>query len=705
MATAASSEPEIEQSQVSELPPLQESQELEDIVAVVEEEEEENKNDSGGSTAVSGDSTSKEHESVVTPDVGEFERSSFGIHLKRQAHLCKLALQDRYKYLPESVSEIGLAFEEFLFNPVTEADKKQQEARLNLFPPFVIPECTACYSSFFSIMPLPFSCIANRTGTAKLKKLKEIEKYDYLPKFDGDLFVIADGLGGEVTAIDSLPRKTRLVNLDFDYDRLRVVKEKLTYVTQFAYPALNIPPKIHKALVEGLYKPIQTGSEAVEEVGYVFDDNVILSMISDDVKTGRDPLELIAEFRKNLLRAIQYVAPLQLMQAIFRNAGFIKKVQEILHYTFHHGYVRLIAGITQRNLSNFVTFHGMTFENRNNNSCLHTTLDLNDGEDYMVDCIFLFLIMTWQTMMGIWQQNLNDGNMGMLTNILKAHGPALIRAFTTEKISAVIVDWISDNKELIKIFHQSAPDFTSQTQLNNFRNFVLARSNIAGCIVPAMVKDFVPIDFKESPPRLWQHVYLLHLSYYLYNHGDYCQTFFFTDTDTKCPENEVFCNCNLCAPHRVPLYNAALHNEILAIGTFDFYVPDKDGKGGQRLTLTPGMWANKYLDHFYPDDYYPFEVKKYLDYPELFKREPTACVITKPNVLSSIQQLQRQRTKFLLERGSGIYLDPQTGENLSDTKLLSQSSGLPKKQLSSSSKARRGVTQDKEEEKKKKNTR
>lgn len=626
------------------------------------------------------DETNKEIEQAaesMSSEAGEFERGSFSIHLRRQAQLCKLALQSKYKYLPESVSQIGAVFEEFLFNPLTSEDKKQQEARMNFYPPFLIPECTACYSSFFTIMPIPLSCLANRTSTVKMKKLREKEKFDFLPKFDADLFVIADGLGGEVTATDPLPRKTRLVNLETDSSRLVNMKEKLAYVTQFAYPALNLPPKIYRALITCLYKPFQTGKEELEDVDYVFSDEVVRGILCETLPemsslSDKELSKLVSDFRKNTLKAIQYTVCLKIMQRVFRDAGFIKKMQEILHYTFHHGFIRFIGEITQKNLSNFVTFHGMTFENHNNNSCLHTTLDLNDGEDYMVDCIYLFLVMTWQTAMGIWQQNLNDSNLEMLTKLLRSKGSSLVLYRDVESMAEAIAEWITDDYELVKIFQRTLPDFISQTQITNFRNFILARSNIAGNLIPALPRDFVPLDFKESPPRLWGHVYLIHLSYFLYNHGDYCQTFFYTDSETKCPENEIYCNCNLCAPHRTPMYNPALHNEVLAIGTFDFFIPSDDGKGGQRVTLSPGMWANKYLDHFVAEEFFPFTVCKYLDYPEKFTKEPTACVITKPAVLSSIQLLLRKKEKFLLEKGSGIYLDPETGDNLSDAKLLSQ---------------------------------
>lgn len=644
------------------------------------------------------DST-KHEENTLSSGVGEFERSSFGIHLRRQAQICCLALNSKYKYLPESVSQIGQAFEDYIFNPQSKEDKMQQEARLNFYPPFLIPECTARYNSFFSILYVPYSCAANRTGSAKLKKLKEKDKFDVLPQFNEAMFVIADGLGGEVTATDSLQRNNRLVNLDLDYERLRIVKDKLKYVTQFAYPALNFPPKIHKELLSSLYKKFQTGKEEADDVDYIFPNHVIAELAQE--KFG-EPLEepellvLASDYRKNVLRAIQYVAPLKFLQSLFRHPGFVKKIQEILHYTFHHGFIRLLGDITKKNLSDYVTFHGMTFENHNNNPCLQTTLDLNDGEDYMADCIYLFLVMTVQTVMGIWQQNVNNKNLSLLSNLLKEKGSDLIFAKDVDEMADKLVTWITDNGQLIEVFQEASPDFISQTQLQNFRSLILARSNIASCIVPVLPRDFVPIDFKESPPRLWSHVYLLQLSYFFYNHGDYYQTFFFTDSENKVPENEIYCHCNLCAPHRSPAYNIALHNEISAIGTFDFFVPE--GKSGHRLTLSPGMWANKYLDHFVGQEFFPFEVKKYIDFPELFKEPMTACVITKPQVLSSIQSLQRRKEKFLLEKGSGNYLDPQTGDLLCDTKLLSQSA--PSRKHHAKSKLARSNSTNKAKEEK-----
>ncbi|AAX51183.2 100K [Turkey adenovirus 3] len=610
---------------------------------------------------------------LMNRDLGEFETNSFSIHLRRQAQLCKLALQAKFKYLPESVAEIGDAFESFIFNPITESDRKQQEPRLNFYPPFAVPERTATYNSFFQIMSLPFSCLANRSGSKKYKTLKSITKFEVLPKFESDMFVISDCLGSEVSATDSLPRKTRLVNLQSDNIRLMSMKEKLKHVTQFAYPALNIPPKIYKTLIETLYKPIQQGED--DESDYVFSDDdvrqVFISNLEDFEKfTDGEIGELTNCFRKNLLQAIQYVLPLKLMQGTFRHPCFVKKLQEMLHYTFHHGYIKLISSITGHNLSKYITFHCMTYENNNNNPNLHTTLDLNDGEDYMVDTIFLYLIMTWQTAMGVWQQNINEKNLASMKDFLTKNGPKLILCRDSDSMADMLADWITDGGVLLQIFRDALPDFMSQTQLNNFRTFILARSNIVSCMVSTVVKDFVPLDFKESPPQLWPHVYCLRLSYFFYNHGDYQQIFYWDDN--KPTENEIFCYCNLCAPHRTPMLNTALHNEILAIGSFDFFVPSSDGKGGERVTLTPGLWANKFLNHFVSSEYFPFEVKKYVDHPECFKIPPTACVITKPEILSSLKEIKKRREKFLIEKGSGIYLDPQTGDNLSDAKIVSQ---------------------------------
>lgn len=604
-------------------------------------------------------------------DGGEFAENAFSIHLKRQAQLCKLALQAKYKYLPESVSKIGAAFEDFIFNPKSKVDKEQQETRLNFYPPFAVPEVTANYFSFFNILSVPFSCCANRTGTEKLRKVREVTKFDYLPQFDSDMFTVTESLGSEVTATDSLPRRTRLVTLDADYARLLYIKQKLDHVTQFAYPALNLPPKIHKCIVENLFKVYQTGEET-EEVDYVFTDEKIAAILSckvPDLKlTEKDMSDLGCAFRKDLMKAIQFLTPLKLMEQFFRNPGQVKKLQEILHYTFNHGFIKLITHVTGQCLSKFITFHGMTFENRNNNPNLQATFDLNDGEDYMVDSIFLFLMLNWQTAMGIWQQNLNVQNMGQLETLLKAKREELVFCRNADSMANLIANWISDEGALITILQQGLPDFVSQTQLNNYRTFILSRSNIT-CL-PVMVKDFVPIDFKESSPRLWSHVYLLRLSYFFYNHGDYMQIFFINDE--KPLENEVLCNCNLCSPHRTPLYNSALHNEILAIDTFDFYVPGKDGKEGQRVTLSAGMWANKFLDHFEKEDFFPFEVIKYLDSSEKFTKTPSACCITKPEILSTLRMMQKKREQFLLEKGSGTYLDPTTGDKLSDAKLSLQ---------------------------------
>ncbi|QIJ58760.1 100K [psittacine adenovirus 6] len=604
---------------------------------------------------------------------GEFAINAFSHHLSRQAQLCKLALDQKYRYLPESVSKIAEAFEELIFNPPSEEDKKQQEPRLNFYPPFTVPEITASYFSFFSILSVPFSCCANRTGTSKLKKLKNLTEYKLLPVFDSVMFTVTEALGSEVTPTDSLPRKTRLVTLAADYARLLYVKEKLAHVSQFAYPALNLPPKLNKVLVENLFKPFQSGTETEEEAQYIFTDDMVEECLAEKLNdlnlSPEKKAEIGSKFRKDLLMALQYILPLKMMEQFFRAPPMIKKMQEMLHYTFNHGFVRLITHVTGQCLSKYITFHNMTFENRNNNPNLHASLDLNDGEDYMIDTLFLFLMYTWQTAMSIWQQNLNTDNMEQLKKLLQAKRAELVFCRDGDSMAKILLGWITDDYILVKIFQENLPNFASQMQLNNFRHFILTRSNIPGGVIPALVKDFVPIDFKESSPRLWGHVYLLQLSYFLYNHGDYMQIFFLNDENGKPLTNEVLCHCNLCSPHRMPLHNPALHNEILAIDTFDFFVPSKDGKGGDRVTLSPGMWANKYLDHFKPNDFYPLDVCKFLDYPAKFTEERTACVINKPEILATLREMKKQREKFLLERGSGVYLDPETGDRLSDAKF------------------------------------
>ncbi|AAF86935.1 100K [Frog adenovirus 1] len=593
--------------------------------------------------------------------------SSFSIHLNRTVSLLARAITESDSDLKNDnklIENLSSAFENYIWNPKTQ-NETERAARMNFFPPFAVPECLAMYHSFFSGCSIPYSCMANRSGTKVAGDFWQIKRFENLPQFDREMFVVSDTLGSEVEPETLQESNIRLVPLIKDTKRLRELKLNCGHVCQFFYPALNLPPKLNNILINELHRPILSEIDPTED--FVFPTETLKAWyMSDNGCHEAEAEQRVQTLRTNLLLAIQHVLVLKLMNKVLRHAPVIKKIQEALHYLFHHGCVAIVKEITQTNLSDFVTYHNNTFKLRNNNPVIHHSLEYAPAEEYIFDTVFCFLIYNWQTLMSVWQQNLTEAAVQNFTTLLNLRKKEVVFLDSADAIAEWLCQLVTDEGVLLEVFQTMYPDFLSQSQLMNYRSFLLTRSNILPGINPAYIMDFVPLTFKESQPRLWAHVYLLRLTSFLVKHGDYLRALFVNEDPGCSLVSQLICSCNLCAPHRMPCINTALMNEVNSLGNFSVV----DQKTGETLTLTKAKWANKYLNHFVESEFWPFETVLYMDYPEKFEAEMTAVVLQKPLVVSTLQNIQKQREKFLLNSGKGNYLDPDTGEILNETKSL-----------------------------------
>lgn len=591
-------------------------------------------------------------------------------HLQRQCAIICDALQERSD-VPLAIADVSLAYERHLFSP--RVPPKRQEngtcepnPRLNFYPVFAVPEVLATYHIFFQNCKIPLSCRANRSQADKQLALRQgavipdIASLDEVPK-------IFEGLGrDEKRAANALQQENSeneshsgvLVELEGDNARLAVLKRSIE-VTHFAYPALNLPPKVMSTVMSELIvrrvQPLERDAnlqEQTEEGLPAVGDEQLARWLQT-----REPADL-EERRKLMMAAVLVTVELECMQRFFADPEMQRKLEETLHYTFRQGYVRQACKISNVELCNLVSYLGILHENRLGQNVLHSTLKGEARRDYVRDCVYLFLCYTWQTAMGVWQQCLEECNLKELQKLLKQNLKDLWTAFNERSVAAHLADIIFPER-LLKTLQQGLPDFTSQSMLQNFRNFILERSGILPATCCALPSDFVPIKYRECPPPLWGHCYLLQLANYLAYHSDIMED---VSGDGLL---ECHCRCNLCTPHRSLVCNSQLLNESQIIGTFELQGPSPDEKSAAPgLKLTPGLWTSAYLRKFVPEDYHAHEIRFYEDQSRPPNAELTACVITQGHILGQLQAINKARQEFLLRKGRGVYLDPQSGEEL-----------------------------------------
>lgn len=585
-------------------------------------------------------------------------------HVLRQSTIVQEAFKD-YSGFPLTVEELSRTYEANLFSPRVPPKKQangtcEPNPRLNFYPVFAVPEALATYHIFFKNQRIPLSCRANRTQGDRILHLKagahipEIVSLEEVPK-------IFEGLGkDEKRAANALQKSETenqnvLVELDGDNARLAVLKRTIE-VSHFAYPALNLPPKVMRSVMDHLLikrvEPLDSDQpEQNSEDGQpvVSDDDLARWLDTHDPTT-------LQERRKMMMAVILITVELECLQRFFANPQTLRKIEESLHYAFRHGYVRQACKISNVELSNLVSYMGILHENRLGQNVLHCTLQGEARRDYVRDCIYLFLILTWQTAMGVWQQCLEERNLRELEKLLVRNRRELWTAFSERTAACQLADLIFPER-LMQTLQNGLPDFVSQSILQNFRSFILERSGILPAMSCALPSDFVPLCYRECPPPLWSHCYLLRLANYLAHHSD------LMENSSGEGLLECHCRCNLCTPHRSLVCNTELLNETQVIGTFEIQGPEQQ-EGASNLKLTPALWTSAYLRKFIPEDYHAHQIKFYEDQSRPPKAPLTACVITQSQILAQLQAIQQARQEFLLKKGHGVYLDPQTGEEL-----------------------------------------
>lgn len=582
-------------------------------------------------------------------------------HLQRQSKIVLDSIQGRLE-VPSTVSELSRAYERSLFSPDTPPKRQENgtceaNPKLNFYPTFVVPEALATYHIFFTNQKIPMSCRANR---AKADSALALQEGDCLPDYEtmDTITKVFEGLGGEDIAENALQNNDSvLVELKADNPRLAVVKRTLT-VSHFAYPAIHLPPKVITTMMDTLLcKRASPGADMSQLDTEGGQEIVSDAELSKWLKTD-DP-ETLEKQRKTVMGAVLVSVVMECMQRFFTAPVMVKKIGESLHYTFSQGYVALASKISNVQLTNVVTYMGILHENRLGQNVLHHTLQGEARRDYIRDCVFLMLVHTWQTAMGIWQQCLEVDNLKELAKLLERKKKSLYTSDSQRFMAKDLADIVFPPK-LLRAFHEGLPDISSQSMIQNFRSFILERSGILPSATTAMPTDFVPLWFKECPPTLWPYTYLLKLANFFMYHNDLC---FETSGEGLL---EHYCRCNLCTPHRCLATNPAMLNETQLIGTFDIRGPGgPDGaESSSGLKLTAGMWTSAFLRKFESADYHAHKIQFYENQSKPPAVEPSPCVITHTSILAQLQNIKQAREEFLLKKGRGTYLDPHTGEPL-----------------------------------------
>lgn len=576
-------------------------------------------------------------------------------HIQRQANIVFRSLQ-HHSSIPLDVKELSCAFEKYIFK-VNESPKCRENGtissnpELNFYPTFIIPETLATYHLFFYNHKVPISCRANRTHRSGNDACSH---GDFLPEPPEVTRVgkIFEGLGdAETIASDALKNeKSVLVELQGDNPRIAMLKRSIN-ITHFAYPALNLPPKVMKCIMKCLISKTADEQETAEPV--VSDSEIARWNCLSTSNTEEIDLK-----RKIMSSVVLVSLQLQCMKAFLTEAETMKKIGETLHYTFRHGYIAQACEISQVELPNLISYLGIMHENRLGQSVLHKTLNLSGRRDYIRDTVFLFLVYTWQTAMGVWAQCLEDENLKQLEKILNDNKKHLWSCYDEEHTARQLKNLVFPDK-LKQTLQSGLPDFTSQSQLQIFRGFILERSGILPAMCNALPTDFIPMKFEECPPQLWPYTYLFKLANFIMYQ---CDLVYDLGNEGLLKHH---CRCNLCCPLRSLALNNALLLETQTINNFEIQSPpNDDGTQPPPLKLTPASWVSAYLRKFDPKLYYPHEIRFYEYEKNPPKTDLTACVITQSNILAQLNNIRKAREQFLLKKGHGVYLDPQTGEEL-----------------------------------------
>ncbi|AGX93312.1 100K [turkey adenovirus 4] len=629
-------------------------------------EENEHDNDDYCSATRSNDDSGDynvEEPSVVKTDQPFDPIPAFRKCFQRQAFMLTGAIKDALnaydREVPLNVESVQFQLERYVFNPDPRIPPEYREVRYNFYPPFMHPRAIANYHIFAVTTSIPVSCKANRSGSELLKNCRELREFKRLPRWRITVQV-DDSLGEEVVPITELT-DTKLVPLKDDVSRLQWAKMRGEHIRFFSYPSLHMPPKITRMLMETLLQPFADENDKGDLPPPCISDEELKCIVDPSGHMKSEELSKAINRRRTMVTmAVRFTAQLELMERVLREPSSVKKIQEVLHHTFHHGYVSLVRETAKVNLSNYATYHGITYNDPLNNCTVSKLMEGKDKEDYIIDSVYLFLVLNWQTAMGMWQQAIDETTIQMYTAVFAKQRRAIYSLTSVTEIGKMIIDILMDGDRLTDEMRKALPNFITQSQISDFRHFLTERSNVPTIAAPFYPSDFVPLAFRQSAPLLWDQVYLLQIAFYIANHGGYLWEP--PEDEAEVPRYRTYCPCNLCSPHRMPLDNIALHNEVLAINTFEIRTAE-----GKSFKLTPELWANAYLDKFVAEDFHPFTVCHYTQNKSLFTKNHTACVTESPEILALIRQIQTSREEFLLTRGKGLYKDPETGETIASS--------------------------------------
>lgn len=556
-----------------------------------------------------------------------YELTNFHRHFERQCKILVSAMKQAGDLVIEDVAAAGRAVEEWVFTPKDRPKNAPGETfvetdpKFNFFPPFLTPECIATHHPFFTTMPIPLSCKANCLGTDEFCNWRC--RFTLPEECPSDFDAWDDGIGSAET-ISDLKENQKFALLRDDNGRARWFKAKAEGMRFWCYPILSIPPSIGKLILETLVDCAERGSE-----------------------------DKVPAAKKIAVQISSVGVTNKILKSIFSRKWFIKSCQESLHYCFSHGFVKLVKMLTETDLSNYVTYHGLTYRNRLNNAGLHLAIDdADDKFDYLADTIYLYLILTWQTAMNVWQQAIDENYIEAVRQALIGDAAEPLLRGDYEETCRVVTEIVTGGDALESALKNSLPEFMNQSQITNFRTFVCSKSGVPQSICPILPTDCVPLSYERAPPVLWSHVYVIKLAAYLCNHGNYMKPL---------PDNPVIttclCECNLCSPHKMPCYNTHLEDEILALDKMTL------SNGNKTATVGVEEFCNCLIRLNLTDDFNHEAVVFYKDFPDEFGP-------TKPNVfknkklLSILKELKAKKEAELLKRGQGIYLNPSTGDPL-----------------------------------------
>lgn len=548
----------------------------------------------------------------------------------------------------------------------------------NFYPPFLNRQLLATYHLFFTHVPVPFSCKANRGQTEEEEEFFNQKILPQLPSLTPST-VVNDALGNRVTTIHDLESdNAKLPFLKGDSHRIRHVKECVEEMNSFCYPAVSLPPAlmmlIQEVLLTGKALPIR-GSKVSEK------DDADISVTDDDVseqdssESAEDDTDIVRKHLKNetfsetTLNDIKVRLSLSLLvdlgcralDMFLTDRRIVRATHEGLHYLFNHGYIRLISKLANLDLSSYATYGGLTHHNKLSHGGTHRALPNDLQKDYVLDQIYVYLLYNWQTFLSLWHQSLDESTLTAIKFALVNQRGEIYAQSTVREMTNKILNVVFPNSMLNAVV-EGLPNMCTQSQLQNFRVFILERSGIPQ-VIPSLLQDFIPISLSECPLYLWSHCQLLRQAAFILNQGDYLNDALGQPGASVLSSKA--CNCNLCSPFKIPAQNKALAQEISLVGQLNVDKPGgPEGQSQPHLRLTGPIFIESYLRPCAHETFFHDRILFYNDNPDLFPHPECGFVITDVDLLDRLCRTKKAQEVKLLHKGGGRYLDPETGDDL-----------------------------------------